>query len=70
MGSANEAEALIAGIGCKCLIDTGSQVTTISQSFHEQHLSHIPIKPISNLLHVQGAGGASVPFLGYAEVEI
>ena len=70
VGSANEAEAFIAGIGCKCLIDTGSQVTTISQSFHEQHLSHIPIKPISNLLHVQGAGGASVPFLGYAEVEI
>ena len=70
VGSANETEACVSGVKCLCLVDTGSQVTTVSKSFHTKHLSSNPIKPISNLLQVQGAGGATVPFLGYIEVQI
>ena len=70
VGNANETEAFVSDIKCLCLVDTGSQVTTISHSFYSTHLSNIPLKPISNLLHIQGAGGASVPFLGYIEVQI
>ena len=33
IGSANESPALVNNVSCTCLVDTGSQVTTISQSF-------------------------------------
>ena len=70
VGSANETEAFVSGVKCRGLIDTGSQVTTVSQLFHTRHLATVPIKPISDLLQVRGAGGAPVPFLGYIEVQI
>ena len=70
VGRKNESEALINGVPCKCLVDTGSQVTTISEPFHREFLGHCKAKPIDDLLRVEGAGGQDVPFLGYIEVKI
>lgn len=56
------------GVECESIMDTGSQVTTISESFHKSHLSHLPIRPIHALLEIEGAGGQHVPYLGYIEV--
>lgn len=53
-----------------CLLNTGSQVTTIPQSFYERHLSKQEIKPLHNLLEVEGAAGQSVPYLGYIELAV
>lgn len=53
-----------------CLLDTGSQVTTIPQSFYERHLSGQEIKPLHDLLEVEGAAGQSVPYLGYIELAV
>jgi len=64
------AEVSIAGEKCHCLLDTGSQVTTVPQSFYEQHLSEYPINSINNILEVEGANGQSVPYEGYVEVDI
>lgn len=58
------------GVDCSCLLDTGSQVTTISMTFYQDHLSEHPIKPISDLLEVEGANGQTVPYLGYVETNI
>lgn len=38
----------IAGISCSCLLDTPA-------SFYNQHLSDQPIKPLDDLLEVEGA---------------
>lgn len=51
-------------------LDTGSQVTTVPQSFYEQHLSEYPINSINDILEVEGANGLSVPYEGYIEVDI
>ncbi len=53
-----------------CLLDTGSQVTTIPQSFYESNLSDFPLKPLENLLEVEGANGQAVPYLGYIELTL
>lgn len=53
-----------------CLLDTGSQVTTIPQSFYERHLSGQEIKPLHDLLEVEGAAGQSVPYLGYIKLAV
>ncbi len=51
-----------------CLLDTGSQVTTVPWSFYEEHLSYCPLKSLDELLQVGGANGQTVPYLGYVEL--
>lgn len=55
---------------CQSILDTGSQVTTISETFRSRYLASFPIQPIHHLLEVEGAGGQSVPYLGYVEVPL
>lgn len=59
----------VSGVNCNCLLDTGSQVTTVSTAFYKEHLSEQPIQPF-NLFDVEGANGQFVPYLGYVEVNI
>lgn len=70
VGTKCTAKVLIAGKSCSCLLDTGSQVTTIPQSFYQAHLSDQAIQPITNLLEVAGANGQPVPYEGYVEVNV
>lgn len=60
----------VEGVQCDSLIDSGSQVTTVSKSFRENHLSHQQIFPIQDLLDLEGAGGQEVPYLGYIQISI
>lgn len=64
------ASVLLEGLPCESIMDTGSQVTTISETFHKTHLSQQPIRPIHALLEIEGAGGQHVPYLGYVETRI
>lgn len=70
IGPATEAQVCIEGVKCSCLIDTGSQVTTISEKFYQEHLSHLPIKSLDLLLEVKGADDHPVPYRGYVEVGV
>ena len=70
VGTKSTAQVTIKGEEVNCLLDTGSQVTTIPQSFYKQHLSEQDIKPLFNLLEVEGAAGQSVPYLGYVELAV
>lgn len=70
IGSKCTAQVRIAGQECQCLLDTGSQVTTIPVSFYNTHLSHQPVLPLCDLLQVEGAAGQSIPYLGYIKVTV
>ncbi|KAL1266423.1 hypothetical protein QQF64_002098 [Cirrhinus molitorella] len=70
VGARCTAEVIIADERCNCLLDTGSQVTTVPRSFYEQHLSGHPISPIADILEVEGANGLSVPYEGFIELDI
>lgn len=71
VGTRSTAEVTINGkLQVSCLLDTGSQVTTVPQSFYEQHLAEQEIKPLHDLLEVEGANGQAVPYLGYIEMNI
>lgn len=65
MGAKTTAQVTVKGKCTNCLLDTGSQVTTVPQSYYEQHLAHLIIHPLDDLLDVEGANGQSVPYLGY-----
>ena len=55
---------------CNCLLDTGSQVTTVSQSFYEDNLPNLEIHPLNELLEVEAANCQTVPYSGFIEVDI
>lgn len=67
VGNKVTAHVKMAGHPTPCLLDSGSQVTTIPLSFHAQFLTDHPIKPLT-LLEIEGANGQKVPYLGYVEV--
>ena len=70
VGDANEVQGSIAGINCTALVDTGSQVTSVSQKFYLDHLSTLKLHDCTDLLRIEGAGGHSIPYAGYIFAEI
>ena len=71
VGPACEADALINGIHCKSLLDSGSQVTTLCRSFYESHLKHMNIRQLEEgAFKVEGAGGQSVPYDGFVNIRL
>ena len=62
----------IGGVSVKCLLDTGSQVSTISESFFRQHLSGTEedVMPTSNWLKLTAANNLPIPYLGYVELDM
>ena len=70
IGPLNETVLKIEGHPAVALLDTGSQVSCIADSFYNAKLNHIPIKPIETLLHVEGASGTVLPYSGYIECEV
>lgn len=70
IGAKYTASVLIDGQVSTCLLDTGSQVTTVSQSFYENNLSKFDIHPLTELLEIEAANGQTVPYSGFIEVDI
>ena len=68
VGAKCTAQIRIGDVQTSCLLDTGSQVTTVSHSFFQKHLPDHQISSLSDLLEVEGANGQSVPHLGYVEL--
>lgn len=57
------------GNQCDSILDSGSQVTIIFEDWYKQHLSDVPILPVSGLA-IWGLSDTSYPYLGYILVEI
>lgn len=68
VGTRCTARIHIEGREINCLLDTGSQVTTIPRSYYERYLSRHPMKSLEHLLEVEGANVQAVPYLGYVEL--
>lgn len=69
IGEPNELVVEIGGVSCNALLDTGSMVTTISETFYTQYLD-CQLNPVTDLLHIQGAGGHRIPYRGYIAVDL
>lgn len=54
----------IEGRLCEALLDSGSQVTILYESYYREHLQHLPLRPLSGLT-VWGIGCDSCPYRGY-----
>jgi len=65
IGESFAVETKIENITCMALQDTGSQVTTVSNSFYITRLAHLPLYSCDGLVRLDGAGGNSIPYNGY-----
>ena len=70
LGEANECDATIEGVKTVALIDTGSMVSTVSESFFKEHLDASSLQPLGNLLTLNDASGGEIPYLGYVEASV
>lgn len=59
------------GHPCKALLDSGSQVTIIFEQWYLEHLSEIPIQPVSGLaLWGLSESDVSYPYRGYVVIDL
>ncbi|XP_070573540.1 uncharacterized protein [Ptychodera flava] len=70
VGPAYEEAIVVDGHDARCLMDTGSQVTTLSKWFYDKHFSDRPLEASADDLRILGAGNQAVPVLGILEVQV
>ena len=70
VGGCPEATIVVMGAEVRCLLDTGAQVSTLTESYYRQHLEpNVELVDISSLLMVNSSQGLDVPFIGYVELD-
>jgi len=58
------------GVRGIALLDTGSTVSTISQSFYMKHFFDTPLHELNNILDIECAGGQLLPYSGYIVIQL
>ena len=70
VGKGTEVTVYIQGTEAEALLDTGATISTVSQRFHQQYLSHLPIQQLNDFINIECADGESLPYCGYVEADI
>ena len=60
------------GVQVPCLVDTGSMVSTITESFFLQHFEPWGLEKLQscNWLRLSAANGLAIPYVGYLELDV
>ena len=69
-GTPTETTVSIEGKSVKSLLDTGSTVSTLSQSYYDNNLQHLKLQQLDSILKTECAGGQMLPYNGFIEVTI
>ena len=68
IGEPNEASVIVENQKVKGLIDSGAQVSSISDKFAQE--LNLEVKKLETLLDLEPTGGGQVPYDGYVEVRL
>ena len=60
----------INGNPIRCLLDTGSEVSTVSENFYRKFLSSSELSDTTKFLKLSAANKLQIPYLGYIEVNV
>lgn len=53
-----------------CLLDTGSEVSTITSKFYNTHMSDLKVSDTRPFLKLVAANNLQIPYLGFVEVDV
>ena len=71
VGSSNETKVVLNNIKTSALIDTGSQVSSVSESFYRKHLeATTELMELDESFGVECADGQQLPFIGFIKCQI
>ena len=68
IGEANESDIILEGRVVKALIDSGAQISTITDHFARE--LRLEVRDVGTLLNLEGTGGGEVPYSGYVEANL
>ena len=68
IGTANETDVIIENQKVKGLIDSGAQISSISDTFASK--LGLKVKQLNTLLDLEPTGGGQVPYEGYVELRM
>ena len=65
-------DASIGGVSVLCLVDTGSMVSTVTESFFLEQFAPWGHDRLHSChwLQLQAANGLAIPYIGYLELEV
>lgn len=66
VGKRPQTEIMIGGVSVSCLIDTGAQVSTITETLFRNYFDQ-ELTDVSPLIKITAANGLSIPYVGYFE---
>ncbi|CAG2202067.1 unnamed protein product [Mytilus edulis] len=70
VGKCPTVSAYVAGFKVNCLVDTGSTVTTVTESFYNRFQRRCTDLQTDITFNLKGANGTCIPYIGYVEVDI
>ena len=72
VGECKTVELKLWGVTVSCLLDTGSQVSTIFEGFFREHLAleGEDVHPAFECLKITAANGLDIPYIGYVEFDV
>ena len=72
MSSCPTTDVVFSGVHVPCLVDTGSMVSTITESFFQQQFSSWGQDRLRscNWLRLRAANGLDIPYVGYLELDV
>uniref|UniRef100_A0A8C1GXL0 Gypsy retrotransposon integrase-like protein 1 n=1 Tax=Cyprinus carpio TaxID=7962 RepID=A0A8C1GXL0_CYPCA len=68
VGPSSTVSVKINGHPCKALLDSGSQVTIVFDSWYSKYLSDVPLQPLYGL-SIWGLSSSSYPYKGYIVID-
>ena len=68
IGEPNETYAIVEGIKTKVLLDSGAQLSSITETRAKE--LNLEIKQLRTILDLEGTGGVEVPYEGYVELNL
>ena len=72
IGHCPEATIKIGDVDCRCLLDSGSEVSMVTESYFRRFLEPKGYRliQIDTVLHLTAANGLAVPYIGYFEPDL
>ena len=69
-GRPTETTVFIDNVELTALLDTGSCISYLGQSYYEKYLSHLPLLPVTDILNIECADGQKLPYSGYIKASM